>query len=56
MSRLIDVDAAETVEAIPVPWIEAFLAEHEEGLPVYNIITRMLEAWREEQNNGTNKP
>ena len=48
------IEDAADVEAIPVEWIERFLKNHEEGLPVHNIITRMLEAWREEQKGEQN--
>lgn len=45
------LDKVETVDAIPVDWIESYLSYCEVGSIVYGVIKQMLYEWREEQNN-----
>ena len=49
-----DIDDAETVEAIPAPWIEKYIADCGVDGTVTMLsakaVNAMLEVWREEQN------
>ena len=53
-----EIDAAETVEAIPVDWLmqKADWCDKNNGIFVSGAIRSAVDAWREEQNNGTDKP
>ncbi len=55
---LSEIESAETVEAIPIDWIEKkmqWLREHNSAFynPVYFLETMLVE-WKEEQNEQTN--
>ena len=52
-----DIDDAETVEAIPVDWLmqKADWCDKNNGIFVSGAIRSAVDAWREEQNNGTDK-
>lgn len=52
-----DVDAQETVEAIPVDWLmkKADWCDKNNGIFVSGAIRYAVDAWREEQNNGIDK-
>lgn len=51
-----EVDAAETVEAIPVDWLlrKADWCDKNNGIFVSGAIRSAVDVWREEQNNGQN--
>ena len=56
-----DIEDAETVDAIPVPWIEAEikkLRDMDNGFASLSAgqIEAMLKKWREEQKHEPNKP
>jgi hypothetical protein len=53
-----DIEDAETVEAIPVDWLlrKADWCDKNNGIFVSGAIRSAVDAWREEQNNVTNKP
>ena len=53
-----EIDAAETVEAIPVDWLmqKADWCDKNNGIFVSGAIRSAVDAWREEQNNVTDKP
>lgn len=44
-----DIEDAETVEAIPVPWIESYLSDCAVWSIAYYVIKGMLYKWREER-------
>jgi hypothetical protein len=52
------VVSAETVEAIPVDWLlrKADWCDKNNGIFVSGAIRSAVDAWREEQNNGVDKP
>jgi hypothetical protein len=52
------VVSAETVEAIPVDWLlrKADWCDKNNGIFVSGAIRSAVDAWREEQNNGIDKP
>ena len=52
------LEKAETVEAIPVDWLmqKADWCDKNNGIFVSGAIRSAVDAWREEQNNGIDKP
>ena len=53
-----DIEDAETVDAIPVDWLlrKAEWCDKNNGIFVSGAIRSAVDAWREEQNNVTDKP
>lgn len=50
---LSQISIAPTIEAIPVEWIEEYIADETNGRKIeLHHIRRMLEAWREEHEIG----
>lgn len=54
---VIEIEDAETADAIPVDWLlrKADWCDKNNGIFVGGAIRSAVDAWREEQNNGTDK-